>query len=77
LSQSLFRDYSVFCEIWVVSNRNKKTEGGLSHPTDKNDRVQIVDDDNDLTVDGKHSVATQWINAGVFYGNTLEFEFLD
>ncbi|KAA6325338.1 MAG: hypothetical protein EZS28_054080, partial [Streblomastix strix] len=53
------------------------TEGGLSHPTTKNDRVQIVDDDNDFTDDGKHSVAIQWINAGVFYGNCQEFEFYD
>ncbi|KAA6359108.1 MAG: hypothetical protein EZS28_045364 [Streblomastix strix] len=40
----------------ILSNLNKKTAGGVSHPTIRKGRVQIVDADNDFTGDGKHNV---------------------
>ncbi|KAA6346813.1 MAG: hypothetical protein EZS28_052066, partial [Streblomastix strix] len=44
--------------LFCVSNRNRKTAGGDSHPTTRNDRAQIVDAARVLTGEGKLRVAT-------------------
>ncbi|KAA6319346.1 MAG: hypothetical protein EZS28_054830, partial [Streblomastix strix] len=54
---------SVCCEIITLSNLNRKIAGGDSHPTTKNERVQIVDAASVLTCDGKQRVAIGSINA--------------
>ncbi|KAA6366545.1 MAG: hypothetical protein EZS28_037927, partial [Streblomastix strix] len=48
----------------ILSNLNKKTAGGVSHPTIRKDRVNIVDADNDFTGDGKHKVDIVYKIAG-------------